>query len=64
MQAQELELIVTKFVDYLKRNNITPETDLKVIKQIRLVGEIEKLIQQTSELKKTYQKQMFLKRLE
>tara|TARA_B100000768_G_scaffold174368_1_gene184576 strand:- start:3505 stop:4041 length:537 start_codon:yes stop_codon:yes gene_type:complete len=52
MQAQELEFIVINFVKYLKRNNITPDTNLKAIKQIRIVGEIEKLIQQNTELKK------------
>tara|TARA_B110000977_G_C11035637_1_gene476957 strand:- start:328 stop:867 length:540 start_codon:yes stop_codon:yes gene_type:complete len=52
MQTHELEFIVTNFVKYLKRNNITLETNLKAIKQIRIIGEIEKLIQQTTELKK------------
>jgi hypothetical protein len=52
MQASELEIIITKFVNYLKRNNITHDSDLNPIKQFRLVGEIHKLIQQTTDLKK------------
>ena len=52
MQTKEFELIVTKFINYLKRNNITHDSDLKPIKQFRLVGEIEKIIQQTAEFKK------------
>lgn len=56
MQSQEVELIVSKFATHLEKLNISTSEELKPIKQFKLIGEIEKLIQQTTNTKKKLSK--------
>ena len=51
MQSQEIELIISKFATYLEKLNIGTSEELKPIKQFKLLGEIEKLIQQPRDTK-------------